>query len=88
MKRYEGETWHVRDLRNSSELGNICSCPRNLEECRQLIDDTNKRVMQRGYNPEQYLICCCKWYSCYDDENCFLESGKSTKVIEKYPKEL
>ena len=44
--------------------------------------------MQRGYNSEQYLICCCKWYSCYDDEGHFLESGESTKVIEKYPKEL
>lgn len=87
MKRYENETWEVKSLKNTYELG-IHSYQENLEGCRQLIDDTNRRVMQRGYDPEQYLICCCKWYSCYDDEGYFIESGESIKVVEKYPKEL
>ncbi len=87
MKRYEGETWKVKNLKNTYEF-DVYPYHENLEGCRQLIDDTNRRVIQRGYDPEQYLICCCKWYSCYDDENCFLESGESIKVVEKYPKEL
>lgn len=85
MKRYEGsryDTMAVRGHHRLSVRGNT------LESTREEIDEANAKAIERGYNPEQWIITHIEWYVYYDDDGKFAKSEEYEQAVEVYPQSI
>lgn len=89
MKRHGSDGYIVRRL---SGNGGLCTNPKSelsIEVTRELIDDRNKRAVERGYKAEQFLICYYELVNWYDDsDERFIKSEYNVQAIEVYPATL
>lgn len=69
----------------------LCISGNTVEELEQEIFQTNKKTMDSGYDPEQYLIvldCVKTTYETENGKEVFVSRQTSTRVIERYPEKL
>lgn len=90
MKIERNNTW--LNVFGLDGMHGICVYGHTVEELEQEIDRTNKKVMDSGYYPEQYLIVLECEKTTYelekDGKEVFVSKQTSTRVIERYPEKL
>lgn len=91
MTKYEGSRI-VENMRYDAKSFNgsrgLAVRGESLEGIKQEIDDSNKRAIEQGYKPEQWIITKVLVTRAFDMDGLFLFETKTEKRVEIYPEEL
>ena len=90
MERIERHSLHL-SVKGLNGISGLVTYGRTVEELEEEIDRSNAHVMEKGYDPEQYLIvlhCIKTVYDRSEDQDFFVSKYESERVIETYPAKL
>ena len=88
MKKVNGRYYKALYVSGSGEAALDHRESINVETVKKAIDARNKRAIDHGYKPDQYIITLTTWENVFDDNGLFVESNTVEKAVTIYPETL